>query len=96
MDDDPDADDGTAPDEFLPESVAALPPTARVIYRALVTTGAETQSELAAVTGSPERTVRHALGQLEDAGAVEKTIPLTDTRLRTYTVSDSASKSDGS
>lgn len=90
-----DAADALPPDEYLPPSVAELPPTAKLVYRALVVTDAETQPDLAETTGTSQRSVRNALGQLEERGAVEARTCLTDTRVRLYTVA-TAEESDGS
>ena len=70
-----------------PESVVTeLPPSAKLVYKTLVYEGSLTQSQLADESLLPQRTVRHALGKLQDAGVVEESAYLMDARKSMYTV----------
>jgi len=70
-----------------PESaVAELPPSAKLVYKTLVYEGALTQSQLAEESLLPQRTVRHALGKLQEAGVVEESAYLMDARKSMYSV----------
>lgn len=69
-----------------PEStVAELPPSAKLVYKTLEYEGALTQSQLAEESLLPQRTVRHALGKLQEAGVVEESAYLMDARKSMYT-----------
>lgn len=65
-------------------AVRDLPPSAKLVYKALEYEGSMTQSQLVAETMLPARTVRDALSRLEDAGAVEERIFIPDARKSTY------------
>lgn len=68
-----------------PESaVASLPPSAKLVYKTLEYEGPMTQSQLAEESLLPQRTVRHALGKLENADVVEESIYLMDARKSSY------------
>lgn len=70
-----------------PEStVADLPPSAKLVYKTLEYEGSLTQSQLAEESLLPQRTVRHALSKLQDAGVVEESAYLMDARKSMYTV----------
>ena len=70
-----------------PESVVTeLPPSAKLVYKTLVYEGSLTQSQLADESLLPQRTVRHALGKLQDAGVVKESACLMDARKSMYTV----------
>ena len=70
-----------------PESaVAELPPSAKLVYKTLVYEGALTQSQLAEESLLPQRTVRHALGKLQNAGVVEESAYPMDARKSMYSV----------
>lgn len=69
----------------LSERLYDLPPSAKLVLKVLGEEGALTQSELAARTLLPQRTVRQALGSLEDAGVVEEEIDFMDARRKVYT-----------
>lgn len=64
--------------------VAPLPPSAKLVYKTLEYEGQMTQSQLAEESLLPQRTVRHALGKLEDADVVEESIYLMDARKSSY------------
>ncbi|PSP81675.1 ArsR family transcriptional regulator [Halobacteriales archaeon QS_4_69_225] len=66
-------------------AVADLPPSAKLVYKTLEYEGSLTQSQLAEESLLPQRTVRHALGKLQDAGAVEESAYLMDARKSMYT-----------
>ena len=74
--------------------VASLPPSAKLVYKTLEYEGPLTQSQLAEESLLPQRTVRHALGKLEDADVVEESVYLMDARKSNYKIS-SADEDDG-
>ena len=67
------------------ERVSELPPSAKLVYKTLEYEGSLTQSQLAEESLLPQRTVRHALGKLQDAGVVEESAYLMDARKSMYT-----------
>ena len=67
------------------ETVGELPPSAKLVYKTLEYEGAMTQSQLAESSLLPQRTVRHALTKLQDAGVVEESAYLMDARKSMYT-----------
>lgn len=69
-----------------PDAVRELPPSAKLVYKALEYEGTMTQGQLADETLLPRRTVRAALSRLEDAGAVEERVFVPDARKSTYTL----------
>jgi DNA-binding MarR family transcriptional regulator len=68
------------------EAVRDLPPSAKLVAKVLEYNGTLTQNQLAAETLLPPRTVRYALGRLDDAGVVDSRLSLTDARKRLYTL----------
>lgn len=73
----------TAPSEGW-EAVQDLPPSAKLVAKVLEYEDAQTQSQLAEETLLPPRTVRYALGRLEDVGAVDSRFSFADARKRVY------------
>lgn len=69
--------------------VASLPPSAKLVYKTLEYEGPLTQSELAEESLLPQRTVRHALGKLEDAELIEESVYLMDARKSNYEIRSS-------
>ena len=67
------------------ESVADLPPSAKLVHLVLQENSRMTQSEVTEETQLAGRTVRDALGRLESAGLVTEEICLKDARKRLYT-----------
>jgi DNA-binding MarR family transcriptional regulator len=67
-------------------ALESLPPSAKLVYKTLEYEGPLTQSQIAEESLLPQRTVRHALGKLEDAGAVEASVCLMDARKSSYRV----------
>jgi len=77
--------------EEAPDAVAELPASARLIYVLLETADKEqTQYEIAAATQLPQRTVRHSLRQLLNAGLISRRPKVGDARQRVYSLADSA------
>jgi DNA-binding MarR family transcriptional regulator len=68
------------------EAVQDLPPSAKLVAKMLDYNGALTQSQLAEETLLPARTVRYALGRLEDNDVVESRFSFNDARKRVYTL----------
>ena len=75
----PEAEDGW-------DAVRELPPSAKLVAKALEHNGRLTQSQLAAETLLPARTVRYALSRLEECDAVDSRFSFTDARKRVYTL----------
>lgn len=73
--------DGAEPDW---ETVAALPASAKLVARVLEHEGQLSGTELAAETRLPPRTVRYAVGRLEEAGVVSEGFSLRDAREKRY------------
>ena len=67
-----------------PERLAALPPSAKLVYKILEYEGPLTQQALCEQTLLPPRTVRYALDRLEDAGLVTPEVYLADARQTLY------------
>ena len=76
----------TDPDEDGWEAVAELPPSAKLVAKALEYNERLTQSQLAEETMLPPRTVRYALTRLEEIDAVDSRFSFTDARKRVYTL----------
>ena len=66
------------------EAVQDLPPSAKLVAKILEYNGALTQSQLAAETLLPARTVRYALSRLEEIDVVESRFSFNDARKRVY------------
>lgn len=67
-------------------AVKDLPPSAKLVAKALEYEGQLTQTGLAEETLLPSRTVRYALTRLEDADVVRSRVSFTDARKRVYTL----------
>jgi DNA-binding MarR family transcriptional regulator len=63
-----------------------LPPSAKLVAKVLEYEGTQTQRGLAEETLLPSRTVRYALGRLEEIGLVESRFSFTDARTRLYSL----------
>ena len=61
-----------------------LPPSPKLVHKALEYEEPLTQSELADETLLPERTVRYAVGRLQDHGLVECEPVINDARQKRY------------
>lgn len=70
------------------DAVQDLPPSAKLVYTALEHEGPMTQSQIAAETLLPPRTVRDALSRLEAVAAVEERIFVPDARKSTYALAN--------
>lgn len=68
------------------EPVRDLPPSAKLVAKVLEYDGTLTQSQLAAETLLPPRTVRYALNRLEEVGVVDSRFSFADARKRIYTL----------
>lgn len=89
----PPSDSSESPGSVLHD----LPPSAKLVAKTLEYEGDLTQSELAAETLLPARTVRHAVKRLEEHGIVESRISFVDARQRVYSLgTDPSSTADAS
>ncbi|ELZ16091.1 hypothetical protein C477_16395 [Haloterrigena salina JCM 13891] len=70
------------------ESLTELPPSSKLVYKVLEYEGSMTQEEIAAESRLCARTVRYALGKLEDAGLVTSRVHLEDARQSKYQLAD--------
>ena len=68
------------------EAVAELPPSAKLVAKVLEYNDRFTQSQLAEETMLPPRTVRYAIGRLEEVDAVDARFSFTDARKRVYSL----------
>lgn len=73
-----------------------LPPSAKLVHFVLDRDGDLTQTDLVDETALSARTVRTALGRLEDAGLVTESICLRDARKRVYSLTEAGSEEPGS
>ena len=78
----------TAPTEAQQEALTDLPPSAKLVAKILEYNGTLSQSDIAAETLLPARTVRYALGRLEDHGVVESRHSFADARKRLYKLAE--------
>lgn len=67
-----------------------LPPSAKLVAKVLDLNAPLDQAQLADETLLPDRTVRYALAQLEDAGLVTAQITLQDARKHVYELQQSS------
>ena len=65
-----------------------LPPSAKLVVKVLEYDGPHTQRQLAEETLLPTRTVRYAIGRLENIGVVDARVSFTDARKRVYSLAD--------
>jgi DNA-binding MarR family transcriptional regulator len=70
------------------DNVREMPPSAKLVAKALEYEGQLTQTGLAEETLLPARTVRYALSRLEDADVVRSRISFTDARKRVYSLAE--------
>jgi DNA-binding MarR family transcriptional regulator len=76
----------STPDQH--EALNDLPPSAKLVAKVLEYNGTLSQSDIADETLLPARTVRYALGRLEDHGVVESRHSFADARKRLYTIAE--------
>ena len=76
----------TEPEPGGGEAVAELPPSAKLVAKVLEYNDRFTQSQLAEETMLPPRTVRYAIGRLEEVDAVDARFSFTDARKRVYSL----------
>ena len=72
--------------DSLRSRLESLPPSAKLVYKTLQYEGPLTQSQLAAESLLPARTVRYALSTLEDEGVVDEELYIQDARKRLYSL----------
>ena len=75
-----------APSESGWDAVKELPPSAKLVAKALEYNEQLTQSQLAEETLLPPRTVRYALNRLEEVDVVDSRFSFADARKRVYTL----------
>ncbi len=83
-----DADDVDAADGDDSVSLTELPPSSKLVYKVLEYEGSMTQEEIAGESRLCSRTVRYALGKLEDEELVTSRVYLEDARQSKYRIID--------
>ncbi|WP_435064270.1 helix-turn-helix domain-containing protein [Halobaculum sp. EA56] len=83
---------GDPPDDDV---FADLPPSAKLVHFVLEREDQRTQTELVEETTLSARTVRTALGRLEEAGLVTESVCLRDARKRVYSLASDEGESGG-
>lgn len=78
--------DSDVEDEHAP--ITDLSPSAKLVYKVLEYEGEMTQEEIATESRLCARTVRYALGKLEDGALVESRVCLDDARQSKYRIRD--------
>jgi DNA-binding MarR family transcriptional regulator len=78
--------DQSSPPTDSVATLRKLPPSAKLVAKTLEYEGDLTQSQLAAETLLPARTVRYALTHLEDEQLITSRISLVDARQRVYSL----------
>jgi len=73
-------------DSSRSDMFADMPPSAKLVHFVLDHGDERTQTELVEETALSARTVRTALGRLEDAGLVTESVCLRDARKRVYSL----------
>ncbi|MFC4439929.1 MarR family transcriptional regulator [Halostagnicola sp. GCM10023398] len=79
-----DAETGSEADSVVSE----LPPSSKLVYKVLEYEGSMTQEEIAAESRLCPRTVRYALGKLEDHDLIASRVSLVDARQSKYWIEE--------
>lgn len=79
-----DGNAGTDAETPSMETLAELPPSAKLVYKVLEIDAPLLQSDIRDRTRLSKRTTRHAISLLKDDGLVEEQIYIPDARKRTY------------
>jgi thiosulfate/3-mercaptopyruvate sulfurtransferase len=80
-------------EEDIEETLADLPPSAKLVYKVLEYRGRLSQQRLIEETRLSSRTLRYALTQLEEADLIESRAALYDARQTCYTLADASARS---
>ena len=72
------------------ETVADLPPSAKLVYKVLEYDGPLTQKGIVQKSMLSARTVRYALERLDEIGVVEEDVYFADARQNLYEITDSS------
>ncbi|RXK46339.1 MarR family transcriptional regulator [Halorientalis pallida] len=70
------------------ETIADLPPSAKLVYKVLEYNGPLTQKGIVEESMLSARTVRYALERLEEVGAVDEDVYFADARQNLYEIVD--------
>nr|WP_236045019.1 winged helix-turn-helix transcriptional regulator [Halomicroarcula nitratireducens] len=76
------------------DRLAGAPPSAKLVYKTLEYEGELTQSQLVDETRLSVRTVRYALGELQDRDIVREEIYFADARKRLYSLTSADESSE--
>ena len=83
-----DADVSTEAETETNSTVSELPPSAKLVYKVLEYEGSMTQDCIATESRLCPRTVRYALGKLENQGMVTSRVNLKDARQSVYQLAE--------
>ncbi len=83
-----DADVDAEGESAAATSLSELPPSSKLVYKVLEYEGSMTQEEIAGESRLCSRTVRYALGKLEDEQLVASRVYLEDARQSKYRIVD--------
>ena len=72
------------------EAVSDLPPSSKLVFKTLEWNGTLTQQEIIEESLLSGRTVRDAIGRLEEQGIVERDVYYRDARQNVYTLDGTA------
>ncbi|MFB6142943.1 MAG: winged helix-turn-helix transcriptional regulator [Halorientalis sp.] len=75
------------------ETIADLPPSAKLVYKVLEYDGPLTQKGIVEESMLSARTVRYALERLESAGVVDEDVYFADARQNLYEIVDGTEES---
>jgi len=76
------------------ESIADLPPSAKLVYKVLEYDGPLTQKGIVEESMLSARTVRYALERLDEVGVVDEDVYFADARQNLYEISDEVAEAE--
>jgi len=76
------------------ESIADLPPSAKLVYKVLEYDGPLTQKGIVEESMLSARTVRYALERLDEVGVVDEDVYFADARQNLYEITDEVAEAE--
>jgi predicted transcriptional regulator len=76
------------------ESIADLPPSAKLVYKVLEYNGPLTQKGIVEESMLSARTVRYALERLDEVGAVDEDVYFADARQNLYEITEDLAEAE--
>jgi predicted transcriptional regulator len=76
------------------ESIADLPPSAKLVYKVLEYDGPLTQKGIVEESMLSARTVRYALERLDEVGVVDEDVYFADARQNLYEITDDVAEAE--